>query len=147
MEQSDQVKETARVYKEKLIKVIEAEKLYFIEDACVSAGMSKTTFYYYYPKGLDDFNELKALLDDNKIALKKRLRNKWELSDKPALQIGLMKLVGSEEERKRLTSSYQDVTTKGNAISADLSNYSNKELRDRLDMIDSIQDHEEDEDE
>lgn len=61
-------------------------------------------------------NELKEALDKNRVTLKVELRKKWRDSDNATLQMGLMKLIASNEERKSLSQSYHDLTTEGKSI-------------------------------
>ena len=104
------------------IKEIQEHKLYFIEDVVAYLPCSKPTFYDYFPIDSDEFNNIKKELNNNRIATKVKLRKKWEDSQSAPLQIGLMKLLGTEEEVERLNGSRQrlDVTSKGDKIQADL---------------------------
>lgn len=98
--------------KEMIIK----HKLFFIEDIVAFLPIAKKTFYEYYPIGSNECNELKGLLDNNKTELKVSMRSKWYKSDAPALQMALMKLICTDEERKKLSMNHQDITTNGNDV-------------------------------
>lgn len=87
--------------------VIVKNNLIFIEDIIANIGISKTTFYQYFKVGGDELNELKRLLDKNRIDLKVSMRKKWFDSDAPALQMGLYKLLSTEEELIRLSNQYK----------------------------------------
>lgn len=87
--------------------VIVKNNLIFIEDIIANIGISKTTFYQYFKVGGDELNELKRLLDRNRIDQKVSMRKKWFDSDAPALQMGLYKLLSTEEELIRLSNQYK----------------------------------------
>jgi hypothetical protein len=97
-------------------KLIEKNKLFFVEDLVSLLPLSKPTFYEYFKVGSNEFNEIKKLLDNQKINLKVSMRSKWYKSDNATLQMGLMKLICTDEERKILSTNYTDVTTKGNEV-------------------------------
>lgn len=91
------------------IEVIFKNKLVFIEDVAVFMGISKPTFYEH---GLNEVNEIKDLIRENKVKMKSSLRVKWYKSDKPVLQLALYKLLGTLDEVHRLNGSRQEITTK-----------------------------------
>ena len=90
-------------------------KLFFIEDIVSFLPCDKTTFYRFFPTDCNEYNELKELLDQNKTELKVSMRSKWYKSNAPALQMALMKLICSDDERKKLAMTYTEaeVKTKG----------------------------------
>jgi len=88
--------------KELALQSIREHKLHYIEDISAFIGIGKDSFYNHK---LDEDDEIKEAIRKNKITLKQRLRTKWEDSDKPALQLALYKLIGSEEEAHRLNGS------------------------------------------
>ena len=90
-------------------------KLFFIEDIVSFLPIVKKTFYEYFPLESNESNELKELLDQNKTELKVSMRSKWYKSNAPALQMALMKLICTDEERKKLAMTYTEaeVKTKG----------------------------------
>jgi len=70
--------------------------------------------------------ELKDLVATNRIITKRKLQRNWEQSENATLQMGLMKMIASIEERQRLSQTYNDVTTKGESL-----NYTDEE-REKL---------------
>lgn len=84
----------------------------FIEDLIIELGISKPTFYDYYPINSNEINEIKDLILKNKTTTKKFLRNKWKDSDNATLNICLYKLLSSEEERELLSDKPKDDTKK-----------------------------------
>lgn len=88
-------------------------KLFFVEDIIAMLPCSRSTFYEFYPDGSDELDILKELIDTNRISIKVGLRKKWNDSDAPALQLSLYKLICTNEERKNLSMTHNDVTTNG----------------------------------
>ena len=101
---------------EKAKQEITSKKLIFVEEVASFIGVAKPTFYEHFPIDSNEMNELKRLIETNKISLKTSMRKKWYDSDNPTLQMGLMKLLASAEEHKKLSQNYTDHTTDGKAI-------------------------------
>lgn len=99
----------------KCLKVIEERKLLFIEQVCVYVGISKQCFYDHK---LDENDEIKEAILNNKIRIKHNMQHKFYMSDNPTLQLAFYKLIGTKEERQKLCQIYQDldITSKGNKI-------------------------------
>jgi len=110
--------------KTKIFELAKAEilkrKLFFIEDVVAFLPIAKKTYYEYFPINGDESNELKDLLDINKIEIKSSMRSKWYKSTAPALQLALMKLICTDDERKRLAMTYTDHTTGGQPVNIPL---------------------------
>ena len=85
-------------------EAIEKYKLFFIEDVVAWLPISKKTFYEYFPLESDESNELKELLEKNKVEIKAALRSKWFKGNNPLTQMALYKLIGTEEEYHRIAS-------------------------------------------
>ena len=64
----------------------------------------------------NESNDLKELLEQNRVELKVSMRSKWYKSNAPALQMALMKLIATPKELKRLSVNFVDHTTKGKEI-------------------------------
>lgn len=94
---------------EKAKAVTKEHKLFFIEDIVSYLPISKPTFYEYFKKDSDEFNELKELLEINRVELKVSMRSKWYKSNAPALQMALMKLICTDEERRILSMQYSEI--------------------------------------
>lgn len=101
---------------EKAQELIPKHRLIFVEDVIAMLGISKPTFYDRIKVDTDEFNKLKILLDENKIALKTSMRKKWVESDNATLQMALYKLCSTTEEHKKLQQNYTDHTTDGQKI-------------------------------
>lgn len=95
---------------EKAKEVTKKHKLFWIEDICSIIPISKPTFYEFFPIDSNEINELKGMLDQNRMELKVSMRKKWHESNAPALQVALMKLLANQEELKRLSVTYNENT-------------------------------------
>lgn len=98
------------------VKAIEKHELIFIDDIIAFLPCSKQTFYEYIKADSNELDELKELLYENRVVTKVALRKKWKDSDNATLQMGLYKLTGTDEERRRLSQTHHDLTTNGKEI-------------------------------
>jgi hypothetical protein len=90
-------------------EVIVKHKLFFIEDIVAFLPISKPTFYEYFDINSNEFNELKELLETNRVSLKVSMRSKWYTSNAPALQMALMKLIATPEELRKLSMTHNAI--------------------------------------
>lgn len=97
-------------------EAIEINDLVFIEEIVHFLPCSKPTFYEHFPIDSNELNVLKDLLEKNKTNLKRDLRFKWRLSDAPALQLSLYKLIANQDEIRALSMQSIDHTSKGESI-------------------------------
>jgi len=95
-----------KVLFEKAKTEIVSKRLIFVEEVATFIGINKTTLYEHFPVNSNELNELKKLIEDNKISLKTSMRKKWYDSDNATLQMGLMKLIATPEEHKRLSQQF-----------------------------------------
>ena len=102
---------------DKAKKAIQQHEPLFTEDLIAFLPCGKTTFYDFFPDGSDELNELKDLINQNKISQKAKLRKNWKDPESaPALQLALYKLLASPNEHKALQMQYNDHTTQGEKI-------------------------------
>ena len=101
----------SKALKAKAIAAINKNKLIFIEDVAAMCGVHKSTLYDHFPITSDDYNDIRLLLEQNKIDIKVSIRYKWSKSDNPTAQMALYKLCSTSEEHKRLQQNYIDHTT------------------------------------
>jgi len=125
----------AKIY-EQAKEVTVKNKLFFIEDIVAFLPCNKTTFYEFFPIESNESNELKRLLEINRTELKVGLRSKWYKSNAPALQMALMKLICSDEERKMLSMNHTDITTNGKDIVSKYSDWTPEQIRAEIQRID-----------
>ena len=91
------------------LEVAESKKLIFIEDIVAYLPCSKPTFYEHK---INESNQLKEILLKNCTDIKTNLRAKWYKSDNATLQMALMKLVCTNEERRKLAMNYTEIAGK-----------------------------------
>ena len=102
--------------KKKAVMLINDKKLLFVTDVFTLLGISSSTFYEHFPKDSKDYKDIESMLQTNKSEIKVSLRSKWYQSNNPALQITLMKLVATPEERKLMSQSYVDIESGGEKL-------------------------------
>lgn len=97
-------------------EAIKKNNLFFIEDIVAFLPITKKSYYEFYPIGSDESNELKELLEENKIKTKSSIRAKLWKSNKASELLALYRLICTSEEHQKLNQSYVDHTTKGEKI-------------------------------
>lgn len=90
-------------------EAIEKNNLFFIEDIVAWLPCTKATFYEYFPLDSDELNELKGMLEVNKIRTKSSIRAKLFRSEKAGELLALYRLICTPEERRMLNQSYLEV--------------------------------------
>lgn len=118
------------------VKHIKKDNLFFIVDVIALLGVSEPTFYVHFPVNSKELKYFKELIRKNKVTSKVSMRKKWLDSENASLQMGLYKLIGSDEERRRLNSSYIDHTTKGDKITSLTSEERAKRIEELKSKID-----------
>ena len=93
---------------EKALEAIEKHKLFFIEDIIAFLPCHKSTFYEHFPNESYNYKRMFDELEKNRTELKVSMRSKWYKSNAPALQMALMKLICTDEERKKLAMQYSE---------------------------------------
>jgi len=81
------------------LDVIKAEECVTLEEVVLFMPCGKTTFYAL---GLNEVNEIKEAIEQQKIAIKKKMRRNWRNSDNATLQIAEYKLISTDAELERL---------------------------------------------
>ena len=90
-------------------EAIKSNNLFFIEDVVAWLPCSKPTFYEFFPIDSNEFNELKALIDTNKIRTKSAIRAKLFKGEKAAELLALYRLICTPEEHRLLNQQYMKV--------------------------------------
>lgn len=111
---------------DKALDAIEKNKLIFIEDVICYLPCSKGTFYN---TKLNELDSIKDALEKNKTTIKVSLRSKWYKSGNATLQMALMRLTCSDNERRKLAINYTEVTGKDGSS---LLGLTDDELNDRI---------------
>ena len=98
------------------IEQIKKNKLFFIEDIVAYLPCRKSTFYEHFSNESDYYKRMFEELEKNRTELKVSMRSKWYKSNAPALQMALMKLICTDDERKKLSMTQTDITTGGEKL-------------------------------
>ena len=116
-------------------EVIVKHKLFFIEDIVSFLPCDKTTFYNHFKVDSNDFNELKELLEVNRVELKVSMRSKWYKSNAPALQMALMKLICTDDERRILSMQYNENNSNLRVQVGEFEDWSEQKLEEELERL------------
>jgi len=95
------------------ITAIKENGLVFISEIFAYVPFSSATFYNH---GLEKLESIKKVLDDNKIKTCQSLKKKWFDSDNPTLQIALFKTICSDDNLRKLSQTYHDLSTDGEPL-------------------------------
>jgi hypothetical protein len=88
---------------EKAVKAIKDNNLTTIDEAVTYLPCSRATFYNLE---LEKIDLIKDAIDNEKMNMKQKMKRKWLDSDASALQIALMRLICTDEERQKLAMNY-----------------------------------------
>jgi len=86
---------------------------FFVQDLIDYLTIGKTTFYTFFPEESDELNTLKENLFKNRINQKVHLRERLSEGNGSEL-IALYKLIGNDEERKALSTNWNENNNSGN---------------------------------
>lgn len=92
----------------KALENIEKKKYVFHADVQFSLGIAMSTYYEHFPKDSELYNKIDIALHKNKIDIKAAIRNKWFRSKSDQGGLYLYKLLGTKEERDRLSYNKND---------------------------------------
>jgi hypothetical protein len=90
-------------------EAITKNNLFFIEDVVAFLPIAKKTYYEYFPIGSDESNELKGMIEQNKIKTKSAIRAKLFKGEKASELLALYRLICTPEEHQRLNQQYIDL--------------------------------------
>jgi len=93
-------------------KLIPEQQIIFMEDLAIYLGISKTTLYRHIGNDSDEMDELKALIQVNKVVGKAEIRKKWYSGNNATTQIALYKLLANPKELAILTGYEQNTDEK-----------------------------------
>lgn len=123
-----------KIYEQALADA-ETYHFFFIDDLVAWLGISRTTFYNFFPPESDKLNKIKERLEKNKISTKHQIRQRWSNSNNPSEQIALYKLLATPEERKMLAANYIEVTGKDGAALIPAQQMSEEEIKAEIERI------------
>src|SRR5699024_4837893 len=102
--------DTDELYK-KAKEVIENNNLIFMQDVYDFLGISSSTFYKHFPVGEKRSNSLKEILQENKVGMRVGVRKSLMDSTSASALIAMMKIVGTDEEKKAVSKKYIEHST------------------------------------
>lgn len=118
-------------------EMIVKHKLFFIEDIVAFLPINKSTYYEFFPLESNESNELKEMLETNRIEIKSSMRSKWYKSENATLQMALMKLICTDDERKKLSMTHTDLTTNGRDISSKFSDWTEEQIKAEIQRLEN----------
>ena len=102
----------AKIYNEAL-ELSKKMGFFFVQDIIDYLTIGKTTFYTFFPDDSDELNTLKENLYKNRITQKIHLRKRLSEGSGSEL-IALYKLIGNDDERKALSTNWNENKHTGN---------------------------------
>lgn len=119
----------------KIVEVIKKHKTFTFTDIfCDYLEIGRTTAYSL---GLNESNEIKEALMQNRRVEHKKAVAKLLASDNPTLFIAGLKLISEPDELKRLSTSHVDMTTNGKDINA--KKMTDEEILEEIERLQKIQ--------
>ena len=106
--------------------------LFLVCDLVAFLPCAMSTFYDFFPDGSEEMEVIKELLNNNKVNVKIKLQRKWEKSENATLQMGLMKMICTDEERKKLSTTYSENENKNENKNFDITNLYGQETQSDL---------------
>ena len=95
------------------VDAIEKNKLFFIQDLIAYLPIGSSQFYN---RNLEKSESIKEAMNNMRTIVKVSMRSKWYKSTNATLQMGLMKLISTDQERIKLSQTFKDITTQGEKI-------------------------------
>lgn len=109
---------------------IKKNNLFFIEDIIAFIPCSKFYFYDAFPIDSNEYNNLKSLLEENKVKTKSAIRSKLFKSNKAAELLALYRLICTKEEHQLLNQQYIDHTSGGEKMNLTINENVNPNRKD-----------------
>src|SRR5690625_6777704 len=94
--------DTKELYERALME-IDKNNLSSDADVIAVIDIAESTLYAHFPPGSKESKHIKEKLNENKVRTNISMRSRWYRSDNPTLQMGLMKIISTDEEFKRLS--------------------------------------------
>lgn len=88
------------------------DNILFLDDVIAGMPISKKTFYEWWPKGSDEYNEMWRMINDNRVTVKKYIRLKLRLSGKASELLALYRMICTEDERRAINMNYMELSGK-----------------------------------
>lgn len=85
------------------LEVISNEPINTISDLVCFLPIGSSWFYERFPADSEKMEAIKKAIDKRKVERKSKMRNAWEKSDNPTLQVAAYKLAADDNELERLS--------------------------------------------
>lgn len=109
---------TESIFKD-AVKIIEKDSsIYFVADVWAALGISDQSWYNHIKFGSPESEEIKRLINQNRINAKKEIRSNLRYNaDNPTAQLSLYRMIATPEERDAIaTTTKADITSGGKEI-------------------------------
>ncbi len=106
----------AAKYEKEILEAIKGKPVFCFKD--IFAHYSGITRQYAYELDIDKSDNIRRIIDDNKRKGVVSMIAKWLKSDNATLQIAAMRLIGDDDERRKLNQQYIDHTTDGEKVNS-----------------------------
>lgn len=100
----------------KAVDLVKSKRLFFHQDVYNYLAISDMTYSRMFPKSSDEWKTIDTMLHQNRVITKNGIRHKWYESDGASQTIALYKLIATDDERKRLSQTYTDITSNGDSV-------------------------------
>ena len=105
---------------DKSLELCNDKTFHFVSDIIASLPCGRSTFYSLIPKDSDNLNNIKEILEQNCIEEKRAIRKKLSKSDKSGELLALYKLIGTEEDRRKLSQTHLDIKSDNEPIGLEI---------------------------
>lgn len=105
-------KEKEKIYKKALDEIEKDDNILFMDDVCTELPISKKTMYEWWPPQSEEYKQIWAKINVNRIKVKKYIRLKLRVSGKAGELLALYRMICTEEERRQINQQYVDMSAK-----------------------------------
>jgi len=116
------------------------DTIYFIADIISYLPVSTSTFYELFPAESEEMETIKKNLEDNKTNAKEKIRRKLVDGTDAAKLIAAYKLIGTSEERKKLSTNYHDHTSNEKELKTLTDTEREDKIKELKDKLKNIED-------
>lgn len=94
---------------ERALKAVETKKPKSITDLIAWMGISRDTFYTYFPTGSDSYKSILEAIGTEKAKIKGAMLQKWVGGNNATLQIAAYRLMADPDELRALSMQTQEI--------------------------------------
>lgn len=115
------------------LQAIEERNLFFMEDVIAFLPCDRATFYRKFPPKCDEYNNIRRILETNKVRTKSAIRHRLFSMDNPTAQLALYRMIATQEERDAIVMTKSDITSGGEKLTREPITIEVIDSRDRID--------------